>query len=175
MSPLSASVCSTYMRSHALRDLLLDGGLESVQTYIQSGNIVFQASEGDERALEERIRSLIRERYDFDVPTMVRQPKEFKAILEGNPHLKDSTKPTDRMYVTFLDHNPDSDRIEALKQFDYRPEEYVIRDRVVFFYSPNGYGKAKMNNNFFEQKLKMPATTRNWKTVNVLYEMASGT
>jgi len=59
-----------------------------------------------------------------------------------------------------------------LKEIDYSPEEYVIKGKVIYFYSPNGYGKAKMSNNFFEQKLKVAATTRNLNTTKKLLEMA---
>jgi len=62
--------------------------------------------------------------------------------------------------------------LEKLKGIDYSPEEFVLKGNIIYLYSPQGYGKAKMNNNFFENKLKVTATTRNWKTVNKLLEMA---
>lgn len=58
-------------------------------------------------------------------------------------------------------------------EVDYNPEEFVLRGNVVIYYSPRGYGRAKLNNNFFENKLKVTATTRNWNTVNKLLEMSS--
>ena len=74
--------------------------------------------------------------------------------------------------MTFLGSEPEEDRIQSLLDYDYSPEEYVIEGANIYFYSPNGYGNAKMNNNFFEAKLKVSATTRNWKTVNKLAEMS---
>ena len=65
------------------------------------------------------------------------------------------------------------DNIKKLKIFDHRLEEYVLNGKIIYGYSPHGYGKAKMNNNFFENKLKVRATTRNWKTVNKLVAMAT--
>jgi uncharacterized protein (DUF1697 family) len=72
-----------------------------------------------------------------------------------------------------LSREPDTRYIEALAATDYSPEDYIIDGAIIFVYAANGYGKAKLNNNFFENKLKVSATTRNWKTVEKLAEMAS--
>ncbi|MEL6851478.1 MAG: hypothetical protein AAFP92_23355, partial [Bacteroidota bacterium] len=75
--------------------------------------------------------------------------------------------------ISFLDAVPEPEKVAALQAVDYQPEEYTIEGQVVFFFSPSGYGRAKMNNNFFEKKLKVAATTRNWRSVNILRDMAS--
>ena len=76
-----------------------------------------------------------------------------------------------KIYLTFLNREPDADCIAELAEADYSPEEYIVEGANIFFYAAHGYGKAKMNNNFFETKLKVSATTRNWKTVMKLAEM----
>ncbi len=154
-----------------LRAMLNKLNLENVQTYIQSGNIVFQHPETAETELEKMIEQTIQAHYDFHVPTMVRLPEDFQYAIDHNPFLEDSDKDIKRQYITFLAEKPEEEHIQTLKQVNYEPEEYVIDGRIIFFFSPNGYGRAKMNNNFFENKLKVKATTRNWKTVNKLLEM----
>jgi uncharacterized protein (DUF1697 family) len=52
-------------------------------------------------------------------------------------------------------------------------DEVVLGEREVYLSCPHGYGRTKFLNNFFERKLKIPVTTRNWKTVEALYAMAS--
>lgn len=155
-----------------LRTLLEELGLYSVQTYIQSGNIVFQYSDSPETELEKMIEEKIQLHYGFHVPTMVRLPEDFKYVIEHNPFLQDPDKDIKRQYITFLSEKPAEADIQALKTVNYEPEEYAIDGRTIFFFSPKGYGRAKMSNNFFEKKLKVKATTRNWKTVNKLLEMA---
>ena len=76
------------------------------------------------------------------------------------------------MYFTLLGEEPAVERLEKLKEVDYSPEEYVVDGTTVYFYAPNGYGRAKMNNNFFENKLKVAATTRNLKTMQKLVGMS---
>ena len=83
------------------------------------------------------------------------------------------SKDPERFYITFLSEIPTPDNIEKLKTFNYSPEEYRLINTTIYFYAANGYGRAKMNNNYFESKLKVFATTRNWKTVYKLVEMSA--
>ncbi len=156
-----------------LRAHLQELGLKSIQTYIQSGNIICQYASTDLTELEGIIGHMIQEKYGFDVPVMVRRPEAFQYVVENNPFLKEPEKSTDRQYITFLSDQPEPEKVEALKELNYEPEEFFIDDRIIFFYAPKGYGRAKMNNNFFEKKLNVQATTRNWKTVNKLLEMSN--
>ena len=70
--------------------------------------------------------------------------------------------------VIFSANEKSNENIEKLYRFDYLPEEYVIDGRYVYLFVPNGYGRAKLNNNYFENKLRVLGTTRNWKTVVAL-------
>jgi len=146
-------------------------GFEAVQTYIQSGNIVFQSGEKDPGKLEAIIEEKIQKEYGFEVSVLIRKPGEFSKILENNPFLKRGEDPN-RLAVTFLAEQPSPDRLEKLKEYDYSPEAYAIEGRTLYYFAPNGFGRAKMSNNFFESKLKVACTTRNWKSVNVLADMA---
>lgn len=154
-----------------LRAALEKKGLKNVVTYIQSGNILFDTSEKDPLKIAETIENVIKKEFGFDVPCVVKTKEDFKFILDNNDFLK-AGKPEDRLYVTFLSNEPEMDKIKAIDSEQYLPEEFSIKGSNLFFFSPTGYGKAKMNNNFFENKLKVKATTRNWKTVNKLFELA---
>ncbi|MBL4754865.1 MAG: DUF1697 domain-containing protein [Flavobacteriales bacterium] len=155
-----------------LRGYMEELSFQDVETYIQSGNIVFKAK-GNATQLAQVIRAKILERYGFEVPTLVKQHKDFEYVLANCPFMLDPAKDESRFYITFLDCEPETALVEKLEELNYSPEEYVLDGTNIFFYSPNGYGNAKMNNNFFEKKLKVSATTRNWKTVHKLAEMSS--
>ncbi len=155
-----------------LRKLLNEAGLEKLQTYIQSGNLVFGHSGAEPEALARRIEQSILEHYGFEVPTLVKTRAGFGYLLQHNPFAGDGRREEKGLYVTFLYDSPSPEQVETLKKPDLSPEEYVIDGDYIFLYFPDGYGRAKMNNNFFESKLKVNATTRNWRTVNKLYEMA---
>lgn len=155
-----------------LRAHLAELPFTSVQTYIQSGNIVFETTEADPKKLESLIREKIAEKYDFQVPTLVKQAAELKEALETNPFHAEASAEPKKMYFTFLADEPENEKVAAIQAIDYHPEQWALQKKTIFFYSPNGYGRAKLNNNFFEKKLKVAATTRNLRTTRILVEMA---
>ena len=155
-----------------LRESMTRLGLEDVATYVQSGNILFNTQETDLRVIAERISSQIKKDFTLDVPCIVRPAEYFKKVLTNNDFLQQG-RDEKRCYVTFLEEEPDPMHVQKIDSQQYAPEEFIIKGDLLYFYSPDGYGKAKMNNNFFEQKLRVKATTRNWNSVNKLYELAT--
>ncbi|WNH13503.1 DUF1697 domain-containing protein [Thalassobellus suaedae] len=153
-----------------LRELLSKSGLENVQTYIQSGNVIFQSSEKSIKALENNIQKSILDHFGFEVPVLVRTPKELKIIFDTCPFPETNKE---NSYFSILHVVPDVNLIIETQEIQYPNEEFVITDDCVYFYSPVGYGKAKCNNNFFERKLKVSVTTRNYKTMLKLLSLST--
>lgn len=142
----------------------------NVITYIQSGNVIFTSKIIDYKILSKLISKIINAQYNFEVEIIIKTPEELKYVLDNNPFIKQNNNPK-RNYVTFLFNEPTKENILNFSKTDYAPEEFFINKNIFYFYSPNGYGNAKMNNNFIENKLKVIATTRNWQTVNKLVEL----
>ena len=78
----------------------------------------------------------------------------------------------EKLYVTFLAEAPQPEKLEAIKAFTFEPEKYSVSGKEVYIYCENGYGNTKLENLFFEKKLKVTATTRNWRTVNELVKLS---
>jgi len=156
-----------------LRAMFENLNFSEIETYIQSGNVVFQSEKSDQSKLIGIIKDRITEVFGFEVEVIILSAQEMKDVCDNNPFSKDPEKDIERFYVTFLSEKPTTDHIEKLKTFNYSPEEYRLINTTIYLYAANGYGRAKMNNNFFENKLKLFATTRNWKTVNKLVEMSA--
>jgi uncharacterized protein (DUF1697 family) len=159
------------IKMEELRDYLSALGLSDVQSYVQSGNIIFHFDEAPIPEIKKLLENEILKKYGFEVSCLVKKPEDLELIIKNNPFVNSGKNP-ERNYITLLFELPTSDSIQGLKKVTHPPEEYVLEDDIVYFYSPNGYGRAKMNNNFFEKKLKVPATTRNWKSINKLVEIA---
>ncbi|HHC80683.1 MAG TPA: DUF1697 domain-containing protein [Flavobacteriia bacterium] len=155
----------------ALRDSFEGLGFENTTTYIQSGNIVFKSNKNGVKELQKIIHQMLLNDYGFDITVIVLRPHELKKASENNPFEKDSTKDPKKFYIVFLQEQPHQENIEKLLEVDYRPEEFVIGHKTIYFYAANGAHKSKMGNNFFENKLKVKATSRNWRTVQKLLEM----
>ena len=155
-----------------LRAHLAELDFDRIRTYIQSGNILFECRKLRLPNWSRKIADLIRAKYGFEVPVLVKEPEDFRRIIDNNPYRDDPEKDEKRLYLTFLAAVPTQEYLDGLSTVDYHPEEFRIIGKDLYFYSPNGYGRAKMNNNFFEKKLKVAATTRNWRTIHKLLEMS---
>jgi Uncharacterized protein conserved in bacteria len=149
-----------------LKKLCESLGLRNVQTYIQSGNLVFELAQPEPiSALETRLQKVVSETFGFEIPVLIRTSEEWTESIAQNPFLKEENADIDRLHLTCLKELPSPELLEEIKTFQYLPDRYEIIGREVFVYCANGYGKTKFTNSFFETKLKTTATTRNWKTV----------
>jgi uncharacterized protein (DUF1697 family) len=147
---------------------------EEVKTYIQSGNIVFKTRESfTDAELAQRIQQTITARYHFFVPVFIRSGKEMAKILNDNPFLKEKEINPEWLHVTFLSDSPRQSDREAVSKYDFSPDRFYLVGNEAYLYCPQGYGNTKISNLFFENRLKVNATTRNWKTVIKLVELAS--
>ena len=146
-------------------------GFKNIHTYIQSGNVVFQFKKSKTAELEKKISKLINDKYNFEVPVLVLETDELRLILENNPFVNTRNEDSTKLHVTFLEDAPDKAAIAKISG-NLSPDEYLINGKAIYLFCPNGYGNTKLNNNFFESKLKLTATTRNWKTSNELLKIA---
>ncbi|MET4084082.1 uncharacterized protein (DUF1697 family) [Pedobacter sp. UYP30] len=162
------------IKMEALRTLYEKLGYDKVSSYIQSGNVVFRAEEHSEKKIAESISTQIKKEFEFEVPVFVLSVQKLKKIIANNPFLKDAAKNEAFFHVTFLAGKPEQYSLELIEQKKQDDEIIAFADDAIYLYCPNGYGKTKLHNTFLEAKLKVGATTRNWKTTKKLIEMAEG-
>ena len=160
------------IKMQVLKDLLIKSGFANVQTYIQSGNIVFQTRISDNSVLEQKIRDSISGEFGFSVPVMVLKNDELRKIIDANPFLKDPSKEIQFLHITFLSDSPDKEKINILREKQYGADEFEYSGKVIYLYCPSGYGNTKLTNTMLENKLKVTATTRNLKTSQELLKIA---
>jgi len=150
-----------------LRAVFEELGYTDVRTYIQSGNVVFDAKGGTPPRIRSLIESELKSEFGMEITVLLRTPAELGKIVKRNPFDKNA-------YVTFLDKAPARKLVDAIDPAAYAPDEFAVDGTEVFVRCPNGYGRTKINNTFFERKLATKATTRNWNTVALLHEWATG-
>ena len=161
------------MAMNDLRSLYELLGFQNVVTYIQSGNVIFEATVKNKTNLKVKIEEAIKKKYKFHVPVEIRTNRELENIIKNIPFgsvdlLEDGT----RIFITFLSSKPLAVKVAEIKKYVVAPEKLVVRGIEVYLYCPNGYGKSKLSNTFLEHKLGVAATTRNWKSVIKLYELS---
>jgi uncharacterized protein (DUF1697 family) len=159
-----------------LRSLFAAAGLTDVATYVQSGNVVFSGPKTDTAKLARTIEQKISSDLGIDVTMLIRSAAELLQIQKRNPLIARSDDPT-KLHVTFLAAEPDADLVAKLPDSSDSSgsegaDELTVVGREVYLYCPGGYGNSKLNNTFIEKRLATRATTRNWRTIAKLVEMA---
>lgn len=147
--------------------MVMDLNFENPQIYLHTGNWVFESSFPAE-VITEKIQEAILKKYGWEVPIIVRTALELEAVFTACPY-KEAFK--EKSYFVLLAAIPSSKAIAKLKEYSFPDETYHVALHCVYFYPANGAGRAKMSTNFFENKLQVAATSRNYKTMMKLVAM----
>jgi uncharacterized protein (DUF1697 family) len=147
-----------------------DLGFTDVKTYIQSGNVVFNSTKKVSNSmLVKQIETKINEIYGFLVPVIIRTVDDLSKIIASNPFKNETSE---NLYITFLSNLPNSNHLENLTELNYLLDEFIVIEKEIYL-NVSSYGTTKLSNSFFENKLKVTATTRNWNTVNKLLAIST--
>ena len=170
-----------------LRQRLSATGLADVRTYVQSGNVLFGAPGDDPREQAAVVHDVIEHDFGCDVRVLVLTRNDLARVSAGNPFLHAGADEK-YLHATFLFEPVAASAFAELKlpvregeqaalmgAGDGGPaEDDALAGRVVYLHLPQGYGRSKLSNPWFERVLKTPATTRNWRTVLTLTELSTG-
>ncbi len=158
-----------------LNELFVALPADGVSTYVQSGNVVFSLPGSDGRDRVSSLRSTIETRiagtFGLTISVLLRTAQDLQRVVAVNPLLGESRDP-DRLHVTFLAEEPASARVDRIDVAAGGTDEWRLAGLEVYLYCPDGYGRTKLNNAFFERRLAAVATTRNWKTVTTLAHLS---
>jgi uncharacterized protein (DUF1697 family) len=160
------------IKMDVLRGLYESLGLRDVQTYVQSGNVVFRTKERNLGALGNKIENAIERSLGFRPAVIVRTPSELRDVIARNPFAKRRGIEPSKLLVTFLASHPAAEALEQVLKIKAEPEELHIHGREVYIYYPDGVGRPKLSWVTVEKKLKTFGTGRNWNSVTKLLEMA---
>lgn len=156
-----------------LAALYSDLGLIGPETFIQSGNVIFSTEKEtntSETALA--IETKICHNFGYDVPVMIRTLPELRNIVASNPFLGEINFDPSRMAVIFLHDTITDVHIQRVADVNYPPDKFKIIGNEIYTFCPNGFGKTRLYTNFFENKMKVKGTARNWKTITTLINLA---
>lgn len=153
-----------------LADELKKLGFEQVQWYIQSGNIVFGAPDGDDTAeLERKIEEQIASRFGLNVPAMVIAGDDFRRAVADSPFADEELE---KSVLVFLGDAAAGKWAQASFDLAVGDERCALRDNVAYMYCPDGLGRSKLANALLATPPRgVKATMRNWRTVNRIVEM----
>lgn len=153
-----------------LRPALADAGLVDVQAYIQSGNVIAR-SDLDQPKLQRMVHDVIGQRIGADITVVTRTAEQFRLVMALNPFAH--TDPS-RVYFSLLSSQADPKLLQKLLAIDFLPDEVRLIDDTIYTLYATKHSDSRFTNNFFERKLKVAATTRNFNTMARLVELSSG-
>lgn len=156
-----------------LSAMFAEAGCTHVSTYIQSGNVVFDASSSVYALLPGAIPARIRKRFSFDAPVVLRTAAELAAVPRKSPYLAAAGDDIRALHVMFLVDLPEKEAIAALDPKRSPGDSFAVVGRDVYLHLPNGVGRTKLTNAYFDAKLATVSTVRNWRTVLELIARSS--
>ena len=156
-----------------LRALCGDLGWEDVESYIQSGNLVFRAA-GRATGLEGVLERAIERRFDLSVSVLVRPAADWPGYVGGNPFPRASKDEPNLVMLALSKEPPRQDAIDRLRERAADGERIEQVGDALWIHYAGGSGRSKLSPSVLDRLAGSPVTTRNWRTVLKLEELASG-
>ena len=159
------------IKMEKLRELLGKAGFKNVKTYIQSGNIVLESDIDNPDTLAKNIENLIETNFGYQVPAIVRSEEVYSALIKNNPFKEHSFAENEKLYVSFLKNSPSDADIKIVEAYSNEKEVFKVLGSQIYVVCVKDGSKLQFSNAFLEKKLKIAATTRNWASVNKIFNL----
>ncbi len=156
-----------------LKTIFEKAGCVHVKTVIQSGNVVFEAPAKILADLPGRIARQIHTQFALKTPVILRSGAELRRILDGNPYIAAGVDEV-ALHVMCLATRPAPNDVAALDPRRAPPDEFTVAGENIYLHLPNGVGRSKLTNAYFDRVLRTVGTLRNWRTIARLCEAAGG-
>ncbi len=157
------------VKMETLRNMLVGAGFEGVATYVQSGNVVLKSSK-TARQIAEVISKRFSASFGFESRVFIRSTDEWNCMINKNPYPQAVENPIS-LHSVILEGDPTDAALEAFATKASENESFTIRNRVLYLYTPNGFGTSPLAA-ALDKALQVPLTSRNWRTVLALQELA---
>jgi uncharacterized protein (DUF1697 family) len=146
--------------------LLEENGFSNVETYIQSGNVVFKRSARP----KDEIGRLIEKKFGFKPSVFILSTADLKKAVTNNPFQSNKGK---TIHFFFLKEVPVSINYELLDTLKSESEEYKLIEKVFYLYAPDGIGRSKLVEKIGKAFPNVTITARNLNTINKLLGIIS--
>jgi uncharacterized protein (DUF1697 family) len=143
-------------------------GFSNVETFIASGNVIFESPVEDVHELERSIERHLRDPLGYDVATFIRSTSELAAIAKYRPFPAQDLAGEGSLYIAFLSKAPSKEAQEALMAFRTGTDDFQVHGREIYWLCRTRMSESAFSGALLEKAIKMPATIRNSTTVNKL-------
>jgi len=156
-----------------LIEMFVEAGCDNVQTYIQSGNVIFRAAPTVTARLPGLITTQIAKRFGYRTPVVLRTAEQLGDVIVNNPFLQAGAA-EETLHVLFLEDRPSPRLVNDLDPHRSPSDAFIVRGQEVYLQLPHGVARTKLTNDYFDSKLTTTSTGRNWRTVTKLLELMEG-
>ncbi len=156
------------LKMATLRAVIEAAGGTKVETYIQSGNVVFGHAARASAPLQSKLSTAIARAAGFPVPVVLRTAAELAGVIATNPF---GGAPDEQLHVMFCAAQPIGTAFDKLDATAFAPECWALGARELYLHLPNGMGKSKLAVSMSRLAVLKDATARNWRTVQTLAGM----
>jgi uncharacterized protein (DUF1697 family) len=143
---------------------------ESIQTYIQSGNVVFRSKKKIGENEIDEIRREILDKKGFEPNVILFSVEQLQKAIKDNPFATDEGK---ALHFFFLESEPPNPKLKQLDSLKIESEKFKLIGNVFYLYAPNGVGRSKLAA-AVEKSIGVPVTARNWNTVSKIASIVEG-
>lgn len=161
------------IKMEALKKLMEGEGYTNVETYIQSGNVVFESPDNNRERLGKALETLMYKEYGYDVVIFMLDEADIRKAVINNPYTgkEPEGQGIKKHFVTFLSGIPGSDGIDKMNKYNRGDDVFKAIGNVMYLKLAQSAADSKLTNVFIENKLNLKATTRNWNTTLKMLEM----
>ncbi|MGA7270437.1 MAG: DUF1697 domain-containing protein [Acidimicrobiia bacterium] len=157
-----------------LRRVLEDDGFGQVETYMRSGNVAFDSDEYERAPLRDRLEDVLATAFGFEISLVLVTADDLDRVVNANPYTEPASADPTKVHVTFLEPAPPATTWRSLDAQDFGEEEFSVGERWIYMHLPNGMGRASLPTALDRAAGQAVATTRNWRTVLRLVDLAGG-
>ena len=143
-------------------------GADGVETYIQSGNVVFEAKAAEAKSIAAAVEKAIVAQCGFSAPLVLRNATEWRRILADNPYLAEGEQ---HLHLVVWNKAVAPDRLGKLDPARSPPDDFRAGPGCLYLRLPNGVARSKLTNAWLNSSLGATTTMRNWATARKLGEM----
>jgi uncharacterized protein (DUF1697 family) len=154
-----------------LRQLCTGLGWEDVQSYIQSGNLVFRSGSPPVE-LEIELEAAIQSQFGYSIPVVVRSAQGWASYIANNPFPEAALKEPNWVLLTLSKQPPNEDTKAGLLERADKGERVAQVGDALYIHYPDGVGRSKLTPALLDRLVGSPVTARNWRTALKLGEMA---
>lgn len=157
----------------ALRAALAEAGLSDVRTYLQSGNVIADSDATTPEEIAGMVEDVLRSRFDLSVPVIVRTPEQLRRLAKWCPFREEALERPTLVHLLHLASRPDPDRVRALTQQSWTPDELAVDETDVAIKYATSMHRSRLQYSTIRRRLGVDGTARNWRTLQALVDLTA--